>query len=391
MGMVDTLYDLYQRRLEKPSGFAPVSTADLEYGPPAPPPEPPPPTLGSRVMERILGMSGPRAAAEGLNTPEGQILAAIIGGGRMPRPAISKGRLFDTSRKVLEQVPDVPQVDFTEPTWAKGVPQRVIDQRLGGATNMRRLQRDVDAGIERGGLGFYNNEQLGDAFTAELGSKKGPERFQNFMDSVAATSPRSKVPMNARNASYRYWQWMQGEPPPTIDFEPPSPYGHLAQRHHNLHMAELMDEGTFDPLNNPKPMRFSQNLQGNYTPVTVDAHAVKAVGLRDTQGRLMDVPGPAYNYVGNIFRELARRNSIANAQAQSTTWIGAGGRTGLKSSDDPFLKVLEDRIRITAEKEGTSPAKVLRDMIRGNRPLLGIAGAGAALAPLGVPGDLPEN
>jgi len=68
MGMVDALYDLYQRRLEKPEGFAPLEP----YGPPEPKE---PPTLGQRVMARMPGMA---ALGEGLATPQGQILANLL-------------------------------------------------------------------------------------------------------------------------------------------------------------------------------------------------------------------------------------------------------------------------------------------------------------------------
>src|SRR5262252_5333238 len=95
----------------------------------------PPPTLGQRVLQHMPGMS---YIAAGLNSPEGQIMSALYAPGRI-KPAIAKGRLFDTSPKVLERVPNVPQVDYPEPSWARGTPQWMIDQGLDKAPNMRRL------------------------------------------------------------------------------------------------------------------------------------------------------------------------------------------------------------------------------------------------------------
>src|SRR5262245_4765796 len=70
MGMADYLADLYERRLQKPQGMMP---AELEtYGPPAPPPIP---TLGQRVMQHMPGMAG---LAEGLGSPQGQILSQLF-------------------------------------------------------------------------------------------------------------------------------------------------------------------------------------------------------------------------------------------------------------------------------------------------------------------------
>ena len=107
---------------------------------------------------------------------------------------------------------------------------------------------------------------------------------------MAATSPRSDVPTNVRNASYYYQQALRGrtEAPPLF-----YPYGHVAQQLHGQNFATLMaprpaalssDVGDimsmWDVLKNPKPASFSQNLQGNLVPGTMDTHAFRNIGMR---------------------------------------------------------------------------------------------------------------
>ena len=63
------------------------------------------------------------------------------------------------------------------------------------------------------------------------------------MDLVAATSPRSDVGTNARNASYYYSRAMQGEPMPAVGDRNPQPYGHMAQRLHQMNAERVAGAG----------------------------------------------------------------------------------------------------------------------------------------------------
>jgi hypothetical protein len=61
-----------------------------------------------------------------------------------------------------------------------------------------------------------------------------------YMDMVAATSPRSEVGINARNASYYYQRAIKGEPMPAVGEVNPQPYGHLAQNRHQLNAERVV-------------------------------------------------------------------------------------------------------------------------------------------------------
>jgi hypothetical protein len=115
-------------------------------------------------------------------------------------------------------------------------------------------------------------------------------------------------------------------------------------------------------------------------PVTVDTHNARLWGMTDTKGRPIDKPAKTeYGYMERLQQDEARKLGMTPAQYQASAWIGGGEQTGLKSSADPFLKVLEDRIRFTAERTGETPQQVLQRFLMGQNapgrqgPLLSVA------------------
>lgn len=340
--------------------------------------------------------------------PSGMSQAANValgsGPGAIKTPA---GSLFDYSR--LADVPDVPQFDLPRVTPARGVPARTV-AAMTDPGNIARVEDAVRQGVELGGPGWYNTQQLGDYFTDILGSDAGPVAYRRYMDYVGATSPRSKVPENIRNASYYYTLEQQGIPPPQIikgssggmgslSEALPSPYGHMAQRLHVQNVNNLLDTGSLPVLQNPKPPSFTENLMGNQLPLTADVHNVRLWGLTDSMGRPVDVPAPnEYGYVESQEQEMARRLGMTTAQFQASAWLGGGAQTGMKSGFEPFLQHFENRVNLTAQKRGETPIETLRKMITGEAPLLSFgaaavpgAGLAAALAaqPAGV--DQPPS
>jgi hypothetical protein len=222
------------------------------------------------------------------------------------------------------------------------------------------------------------------------------------------------VPENARNASYYYWLEQQGLPVPLKGGENPAPYGHLAQNLHRQNAAAIRSGGYFDPVKNPKPTSFSQNLQGNFLPVTVDAHAFKApamvkqdpafllTSLKEEKGQPSIYPQRMYEsgeltmanalkrpvlWAGKpnaneyaameqYYKSLAREAGLAPAQGQGAGWAGGGELTGLGSvAGDPFMRAVENRAILTARERGITPAEALSQMMRGKAPLIGVAGA----------------
>jgi hypothetical protein len=273
----------------------------------------------------------------------------------------------------------------------------------------------INQGKQSGAANWYNTDPLRQSFVEELGARKGAPAFQQYMDMVAATSPRSKVPENVRNASYYYGLARRGEAMPEVGTPNPAPYGHLAQKLHQANAGAVATEG-WNPLQNPKPASFAQNLSGNFAPVTVDTHAfgLPAMLARDprflARATLMEKGAPTinptemfksgeltmpqalerpafwaskpqkteYGAMENYYKDLARETGLQPAQAQAAAWSAGGNITGLQSeANKPFIGFVEDRLRKTADARGISVAEALSQMIRGKAPLLSAGGAAA--------------
>jgi hypothetical protein len=309
-------------------------------------------------------------------------LGSGVGRARVAAPAVqTEQSLFDLSQ--LRQQPNVPQFNLERYEPPRGVPART--QVLADPENIARVNEVVKRGAQQGGMEWYNTEPLRERFIGELGPDKGMAAYQQYLDLVAATSPRSKVAENARNASYYYSLAQQGLPLPqsirkggalSVAEPLPSPYGHIAQGLHAQNARNVVQGGGWPVLQNPKPASFSQNLQGNQMPVTIDTHNARLWGMTDTKGRPIDMPEPSqYGFMERLQQEQAAKLGMTPAQYQASAWIGGGEQTGLKSAADPFVKTVEDRVNITAKKLGLTPEEVLRRFMRGELPLLGTAGA----------------
>ncbi|WLB24950.1 hypothetical protein QIH85_24015 [Bradyrhizobium japonicum] len=326
--------------------------------------------------------------------------------------AAEASKLFDTSR--LSEVPNVKQFDLPRYQPARGVPART--QELIENPDVRaKMIEVIQRGREMGGGKWYNAEPLREAFNAELG-KGGDAAFRQYMDMVAATSPRSDVGTNVRNASYYYTLARQGQPMPAIGTPNPQPYGHMAQRLHQQNAGNVVGAG-WNPLQNPKPASFVENLAGNQAPVTVDTHAFRLPAmlaedprfletryitgkgstprniqaeLKSGQTSLADaLQTPAfwqsqpkeneYAALEQYYKSLGADLGLTPAQTQAAAWVGGGPITGLASdSSKAFVDFVEDRAVKTAQARGITPAEALSQMISGKAPLLSLGGAAAA-------------
>jgi hypothetical protein len=380
--------------------------------------EPQGPERGAAALGSLQGGTGVHPAdLRGLPDLTPNPTVAQLGGAP---PAQSSG-LFDLSR--LSEAPNVPQFPLQRYDPPRGVSPRVAD--LVTNQNVRDQMLNVlSQGEQLGGRAWYNTMPFLHEYQSELGNDLGEQGWRRLMDFVAGSSPRSRVADNVRNATYYAMLDRQGLPLPAIN---PEPYGHLAQKLHRQNFATIQGGG-WDLLKNPKPPSFSQNLQGNYLPGTIDAHALKLPAMLSQDPRFLetafraneDVPPinvrqmvetgqmpmsealqrPAYwsampkaneyaaleNYYRGLGQEM--NTPMATAQAQASGWLGGGDITGLGSDPNkPFMSFLEDRINKTAQKLNMDPRDVLRSVIRGKGSLIslppavlfGTLGAGALL------------
>lgn len=324
--------------------------------------------------------------------------------------------LFDYSR--LNEVPDVPQFDLPRYVPKKGVSARTKDI-VGDRDVFDKVSSIVQSGRQLGGDKWYNAEPLRQEFVHHHGPDEGNRRFRKYMDFIAASSPRSSVPENIRNASYYYHLAATGQDMPKVGDKNPQPYGHMAQKLHQLNAQRVSGAG-WDALNNPKPASFVENLVGNQRPGTIDTHAFRLPAMLAEDPRFLETAlvskkggdkrniqkevasgqmsmadalkqGSAwqaapndneYGALEDFYRRIGREQGLTTAQTQASAWVGGGKLTGLASDESkPFLRFLEDRIHLNAQKMGIDPKEVLKRFIKGEMPLF--ANGGAAMASKG--------
>ena len=363
----------------------------------------------ARIEAGIRGLSSNLAGLDlEANVPQfhtGLPSRPLTGGaGLIPSKPSNNPDLFDFSR--LNEVPKVQQFDLPRYQPARGVPARVTEMMANPDVRNAILQT-INEGVQKGGAKWYNADPLRDAFVERLGADAGDQAFRKYMDLVAATSPRSDVGTNVRNASYYYQRAMSGQPMPEVGEKNPQPYGHMAQKLHQMNAQRVAGEG-WDPLQNPKPASFVENLVGNQAPVTVDTHAYRLPAILARDPRFLeisfkpekDVPPmniqkmveagkipfeeavnrPAYwqsqpkeNEYGAMeqyYKSLGQELGLTPAQTQAAAWVGGGKITGLQSDESkPFLQFFQDRIFKTAAETGMDPKDVLDSFIRGKSAL----------------------
>jgi hypothetical protein len=325
-------------------------------------------------------------------------------GGKVDPSYAEDPGLFDLSS--LHETPKVKQFDLPRYVPARGVSPRVSDL-VSNKDVFDRAMELTRKGRQMGGERWYNADPLRLAFMKENGPEKGDQMFRKYMDFVAATSPRSEVGTNVRNASYYFSRYASGHGLPEVGEKNPQPYGHLAQQSHQMNAHRVAGEG-WDPLNNPKPASFAQNLMGNQAPVAVDTHAFRLPAILSRDPRFLETsfqsssdkpkqnirkivksgelsPEDAakraaywqampkeneYGAMEQFYKRLAQEFGITPAQAQASAWVGGGHITGLASDESkPFMGFMQDRIMKTAGDTNMEPKDVLQKFVRGEMPL----------------------
>lgn len=235
--------------------------------------------------------------------------------------------LFDLSRETLEKRPDLPQFDLPRNVPARGASERILDLTSRGDVR-DEMKRYALEGAEKGGKGWYNLQQLRDEFISELGADRGDAAFRRYVNTMSATSPRSKLPANIKNASMYYHLSMGGKelkgggnrrlPDPSIPPEDYTPkygsesapegsvwqppregYGHLAQNLHRDNVIEALGPEGWDVFTHPKPPSYGENLYGNWQPATIDAHAIKLPSMISGDERFLMGSNTVKDKAGN--------------------------------------------------------------------------------------------
>jgi hypothetical protein len=335
-----------------------------------------------------------------------------FGAWRAQNPEAGEG-MFDLAAAqpaMPERAGELPRYDPP-----RGVSERVADA-IGSRKVINALTKMVESGEK--GASWYHTSPLYEEYVNQLGPEEGKLRFERLMQNVAATSPRNKVPDNIRTASWYQMLDQQGQPLPA---KPAEGYGSIAQKNHMANVAKIRAAGQLDPIQNPKPASFVENLLGNERPVTIDTHNFRALGIASKDPRFLatsvDVDkllpdgstvtetlkpramyergeltlkdalknptywesapnANEYKAFEAVQQKLAAKQGMSPAEWQARMWVGGGKQTGLASPPEPFLKTFAARVQYTAHRMGADPVDVLKAFIGGKIPLLEI-GAGA--------------
>jgi hypothetical protein len=270
------------------------------------------------------------------------------------------------------------------------------------------------------------------ATKAGLSDDEAAKYLADLGDYVAATSPRTKVEENLRNASLVMAKQAQGIPfreiigPGTVD--PKTGVRGISEKgyplmtgkggiHGNL-LDDVIESGGMNVANNPKPSNFGPNIAGNRSGVTVDTHAIRGTlqtlnemepgavpegfilpkfreayksdpsvltpnMIDDTlAGQMIGPKGNTtkaqteYAIFADIWHKAADRLGVSPAEAQSMGWFGFGDETNLGSARKTPVDIFDERIDVTAKAMGISPEKTAEGVFRRQIPLLGVGGLG---------------
>jgi hypothetical protein len=341
---------------------------------------------------------------------------------RVVRPAQEKSGVFDYG--VSYPARDLGVERFRP----KKVPERTVD-----LLSRQDVYDKMVEGVDRGTpvKDWYETGPLRKSFEDQLGAEEGLGKFDQFIDAVAATSPRSDVGTNVRNASYYYTQaqpFPGRNSVPSIEDLPeknPAPYGHLAQKLHRMNAEKTVFPGGegLDFKQNAKPIAFAANLKGDPSVATIDTHAFRAPAMMGEDPRFLarsflsekgavprniqdevaqgqtsmdeargrgafweSKPRPTeYAAHEDYYKKIGNELGLTPAETQAAGWVGHGGTTGLASAPKSFMDFVEERILLTAEKLGMDPREIWKRVVSGKMPLLGVGGAAAGASALSDP------
>ena len=261
--------------------------------------------------------------------------------------------------------------------------------------------------------------------------------LRDLSNNVAATSPRTKVEENLRNATLVMAKDQQGIPfrdvvgPGTI--RPDGTKG-ISEKGYPMMTAKggihggLLDDvaatGEMDVARNPKPSNFGANLSGNRSGVTMDTHAIRGTLMTlnemdpglvpegfilpkfrdqykkdpsvltpnmidDTLASQMTGPKGSttklqteYPVFADIWHDAAAKLGVSPAEAQSMGWFGFGDETNLGSARKTPVDIFDDRLSVTAQALGITPEEAARSVFRRKIPLLAAPIAAAPLLAL---------
>jgi hypothetical protein len=217
---------------------------------------------------------------------------------------------------------------------------------------------------------WYAMGQLENEFIRELGPIEGPKQFRaRFADAMAATTGGADPNSNLMMAAFTNYQKGLGKEIPTTAADLPFPIGGRFVSGNMEQAKKLQDLGLI-PVTNPKRHNFSANFLGYRDRSTLDEQMSQ---LWDP--KMMAPPPNAYGIYEQALAKEARRAGVEPANFQDIAWAGAKNYPG-----KPMIREINEMLARTNMITGEPQEQILKGFIRGNKPMYGIAGAGAGVS-----------
>lgn len=242
------------------------------------------------------------------------------------------------------------------------------EQLANNPQSLARLQNAFDVAKDRPlAKDWYAMGQLEDAFIRELGPIEGPKQFRaRFADAMAATTGGADPNSNLMMAAFTNYQKGLGKEIPTSAAELPFPIGGRFVSG-NMEQARRLQDAGLIPVTNPKRHNFSANFLGYRDRSTLDEQMSQ---LWDP--KMMAPPPNAYGIYEQALANRAKSSGVEPANFQDIAWAGAKNYPG-----KPMIQEINEMVARTSKITGLPQEEVLKGFIRSNRPMYGIAGAGA--------------
>lgn len=345
-------------------------------------------------------------------------------------------RVKPTAERLMPETPEAygrtlqytPQTPFRQlqPDPAKSGAKLPAKGRMGPLIEAQADIADELRGRLQRGLGtqdqyFYHT---GPIYEAAADAGVAPSAFmKRFASYFAGTSPRTQTEPNLLNSSMLQYRAAEGLPldQPVLGLAGEGAandvgYAMITGMHPDLaRRLDVDPTGQFDT--NPKPSSFGFNTLGNLQGTTADTHAIRGALLAfdaryprqlprewfrtdEAYGRYREggidslnldsdiddslksaaAKGSKsqveYGPMADIYDRTAGLLDVAPAEAQALGWFGLGGQTGLRSEAKSIVRLLNERINVTAQLLGIPQETVARLYFQGRIPLAGVAGAG---------------
>jgi hypothetical protein len=263
------------------------------------------------------------------------------------------------------------------------------------------------------------------AKAAGLSDDEAAAYLRDLGNNVAATSPRTKVEENLRNATLAMAKQSQGIPFRDVIgvgtggiSEKGYPMMTGKGGIHGILLDDVINNGGMNVATNPKPSNFGPNIAGNRSGVTVDTHAIRGTlqTLNEMQPGIVPegfilpkfreqyAQNPStltpdmiddtladqmigesgsrskaqteYAVFADIWHKAAEKLGVSPAEAQSMGWFGFGDETNLGSARKTPVDIFDERLDVTAKALKISPQEAAKRVFRREIPLLGVGGMG---------------